>query len=223
MTETRNERVYSVTSLMAYETCPYQYYVAHVLRIPPPVTPAMRAGSNIHKLIADHLRQPQLLPGEIEPSMLPLLERFRASRFNVTPVAVEYPFSLPMRGGTIRGRIDLVVPGESSRLEVVDFKSGAGRESGEMARSLQLPMYALAASRLLEVADEIDYTYYFLRDGTEVRFTSSPAERERIADRVESILEHIELGVFPAAPGCTCYACRRVKRLNGASVPGKTV
>lgn len=206
----RDERPhYSVTELMAYEACPYQYYATYVEGRPQPVTPGMRRGASIHAYIARLLRQPSFFALDAPPEMKPLLETFLRSRFNVPPVAVERPFVYPFEGGDVHGRIDLVIPDDGGGLELVDFKSGSAWSPDALSESLQLPLYALAASRDFDVpADDLAYTYFFLRDGHEARFQPDSDTLGRVADRVEGILEAIHLGLFMARPGCSCYACR---------------
>ena len=204
---------YSVTSLIAYETCPLQYYTTYVRGIPPPVTPAMQRGTSIHKLIADHLQQPELLPREVEPELQWMLDGFKQSRFNRVPVLVEAPFTLPLPPGDVRGRVDIVLPRGQNGLEVVDFKSGSVQSRDALSRSLQLPLYTLAMSyRFGKRPDELAYTYYFLRYGKEVSFAPTAAEIDRLVRRVERIMEAIQRGEFRRRAGCRCYACRRIPR-----------
>lgn len=200
---------YSVTGLMVYESCPYQYYATYVAGKPPPVTPAMRRGAGVHALIAQHFRQPPLLPVEPSPDIAPLFNTFLASRFNTPAVDVERPFVLPFDRGDVHGRIDLVLPGPDGRLELVDFKSGTARAVEELEQRLQLRLYAIATARAHEVAPErLTYTYYFLGDNREVNFAPSVESFLATTDRVERIIHAIEEGRFERRAGCRCHACR---------------
>lgn len=213
MTESAKKPAYSVTSLMTYEMCPLQYYDIYVRGIPPPRTPAMARGLTIHKLIAQHFGQPSLLPQDAEPDVLQMFDRFKGSRFNVPPVASEKPFLLPFREGDVRGRIDVVLPRADGGLEIVDFKSGKTRDRDDLGKSLQLPLYSIAAGRLFDrPPEELAYTYYFLDSGAEVSFPWSGADACRLQLRVEGVIEAIQREKFTAIPGCTCHACRRERR-----------
>jgi DNA helicase-2/ATP-dependent DNA helicase PcrA len=139
---------YSVTALMVYEACPLQYYYTFVKRIPPPRSRAMETGVTIHKLIADHFAQPPLLPPEVKPELRQMLEALKSSRFNVAPIMIERTFVLPLERADVRGRIDVVLPRAGGGLEVVDFKSGTTKSQQDLDAHLQLPLYALAVSRL---------------------------------------------------------------------------
>lgn len=198
----------SVSGLMAYEACPHQYYSTYVLGKPPLITPGMRRGASVHALIARHFRQPALITGDMDPEIAPLFDAFTRSRFNVPPVEVELSFVLPFEGGDVTGRIDLVLPGREGGLELVDFKSGTARSREEMGGRLQLPLYALAAGRRHETPwDRLDYTYFFLGDGSEVHFAGDSSALSAVHERVEAILAAINAGLFEARPGCDCYAC----------------
>jgi hypothetical protein len=192
---------------MVYETCPFQYFQTFVLRVPPPVTAAMRRGVTVHSLISKHLSR-IALPEELEPDLHRLFETFKASRFNVAPVATEQSFTLAVDGAEVRGRIDLILPHKTGGFELVDFKSGSARAREELAGSLQLPLYSLAASRLYErKPEELSHTYFFLRNNSEVSFRSTSDSFEALTGRINSIVRAIAAERFEPAPGCRCHAC----------------
>ena len=209
---------------MVYEACPLQYHTTFVRGIPPPITRGMKTGTSVHSLIAQHLKQRQLLPGEVEPEAQAMLERFKESRFNQAPVAVESGFRLPFERGDVRGRIDVVLPRPGGGLEIVDFKSGNARAREELENSLQLPLYALATKERFDLRPEdLAYTYYFPREGEEVSFVPTQEGFERLAARVEGLMEAIQEGRFEPLPGCQCHACewqrRRKRRGESVSLP----
>lgn len=200
--------IYSVTSLLVYDACPWQYYYSFVLRVPPPVTPAMRRGTSVHKLIADRFRHPELVPTQLAPAVQRLLDNFTRSRFNLTPIATEKRFVIPFQRADVRGRIDVVLP-HGRGLEIVDFKSGSGQGRDDLVHHLQLPLYALASRTLFDrPADALKYTYYFLSDSTEISFDASEPGFAGLTARVETLLSGIDEGQFEPGLGCTCHACR---------------
>jgi hypothetical protein len=207
---TTRRPVYSVTSLAIYEACPWQYYISFVRHVPPPRTRAMEVGTSVHKLIADHLRGPQLLPPQVEGDTAELFNHFLTSRFNVQAVACETPVRLQFEHADVRGRIDTILPRQGDGLEVVDFKSGNGRERTGASESLQLPLYALAVQERYELSPErISWTYYYLRDTTEFSFQGGQYDFAALRARVDRDIEGIQSGRFDSAPGCTCWACTR--------------
>jgi DNA helicase-2/ATP-dependent DNA helicase PcrA len=88
-----------------------------------------------------------------------------------TPVGLEVPFSLPVGGRVIRGRIDAVFPAgpeaaDGQRWEVVDWKTSARDE----ADPLQLAIYRLAWADLAGVpVGSVGAAFVFVRSGTVVR------------------------------------------------------
>jgi len=195
---------------MAYEACPYQYYLTYVRRVPPPLSPAMALGTNIHALIAAHFTQPSLLEPDATPEALEMFNRFLQSRLNTRPILFEQAFTLPFAGSSVRGRIDAVFPLDDGRLELVDFKSGRPEAREWLGETLQLPLYGMAvAERFGRSPEELLYTYHFLRDGSEHTTTPTVDSTQQITQRVETILHAIQRGQFAARPGCECYACRR--------------
>ncbi len=201
---------YSVSALMAYETCPYQYYLTYVRRVPPPLSPAMALGTNVHALIAAHFTQPSLLEPDAAPEALEMFNRSLQSRLNTRPILFEEAFTLPFGGSSVRGRIDAVFPLDDGRLELVDFKSGRPEAREWLAGTLQLPVYGMAvAERFGRLPEELLYTYHFLRDGSEHTTAPTPDSNQRITQRIDNILHAIQRGQFTARSGCQCYACRR--------------
>ncbi|HZS94261.1 MAG TPA: PD-(D/E)XK nuclease family protein [Chloroflexota bacterium] len=210
--------VYSVSGLMAYETCPWQYYYSFVRHYPPPITSSMRRGTSVHKVIADSVRHPELIPESVPEEVAPLADAFRQSRFAVPAIATEKRFVLPFEQADVRGRIDLIVPREPG-LEVVDFKSGNGAGRNDLKDSLQLPIYALATSKLFDLpADLLHYTYFYLGDATEISFAASEAGFAQLTERIDSLIANIGARRFDPRPGCTCYACEARRTRRGRSI-----
>lgn len=194
---------------MVYETCPWQFYRTFILGESPPVTPAMRAGTSIHKVISDYYRQPGLFAPHLSAKQQPLFDTFRASRFNLPAVDNETPFLLTRDAGSVRGRIDVVLL-RGHGFEVVDFKSGSRRDPVEMERSLQLPLYAIAIAQRFQVQPEqLHHTYFFLRDGAELSWPATSDLFSKMLARIDGMLESIAAEHFQPAVGCACFACRR--------------
>jgi len=178
----------------------------------------MRAGASIHSLIARELRGKRTIRPDTPAHLREMLEGFRASRFNTPPIASERPFLLSLPRGDVRGRIDLVLPRADGGVELVDFKSGHVQSREDAAAHLQLPLYALAVSSMLNrPPEEVSYTYYYLRSQLEHSFTPAADTFEALRARVDAILTTVQAGRFSGAPGCTCFACRRLAR-NGPVV-----
>jgi DNA helicase II / ATP-dependent DNA helicase PcrA len=117
---------------------------------------------------------------------------------------VEVPFTLPLDGTEIRGRIDAVFVDEDGTFHLVDWKSGRPRQS--YAERLQLPLYALAANRLWSVEPEkMRLVYVFTHDGSIVAVDKGTGFLERAEKRVLDAVERIRGGSFEPVP--SKYGC----------------
>jgi len=144
--------------------------------MPRPPAPAARRGTRFHAWVESlfeerPLLDPDELPGAeddevgTDADLAALQEAFLASTWAaVRPHAVEAPFSLPIAGRVIRGRIDAVYDLGDGRWKVVDWKTGR-----EAADPLQLAVYRLAWARLRGVPlEDVDASFLYVRTGREV-------------------------------------------------------
>jgi RecB family exonuclease len=141
------------------------------------------------------------------------------------PLSSEEPFELQCRGETIRfagriDRIDLGQRGGQTVFNIVDYKSGKPSKRTSLksvleGQSLQLPLYALAAQRLLAAQGAVPYraAYWHLagegyREQDAVKFHLDAGGALELAPewehleqhlrvRVKSLVEGIRRGQFP--------------------------
>lgn len=159
--------------------------VAAQLRRPMPRKPAVaaRAGTTFHAWVEEYFDSQAIfdideLPGGADNFVdqgydLPALaETFRASEWGARqPWAVEYPIETPLGGVSVRGRIDAVFQQPDGQWELVDWKSGRAPGPKDLAeRSVQLAVYRLAFSRLMQVElEKISAAFYFVGSDRTVR------------------------------------------------------
>jgi CRISPR/Cas system-associated exonuclease Cas4 (RecB family) len=205
----------SVTALQSYEACPRLYYYTSIVRLPHPYQRALDEGTNIHKIVEDGLRGRGLpSPGAVEPWARQYLANFQNSRFlEKPPLHIEKSFALELPYGTVRGRIDTIyehVEEGTGRhwWEIVDFKSGRPESRDTVEARLQLNLYALAVNRLF-AQEDIEYTYFYLRDAACHTFPVQPELFRRVETRVERIFAGIAAERWDPTPGCTCWVCRK--------------
>lgn len=153
-------------------------------RRPMPEEPraATRRGTTFHAWVESHYRMSgQMDLGELvgsadeEPGheQLEAMRRaFLASPWaERTPYALETPVETPVGGTVLRGRIDAVFRTPDGRWELVDWKTGrppSGRDA--QLKSLQLAIYRLAWSRLMDVPlDQVAAAFYYVAADTTVR------------------------------------------------------
>ncbi len=129
----------------------------------------------------------------------------------------ELPFVVPLPcGALLRGTIDFVavrlLPSGETRVEIIDYKLGAGTEKDVAKHALQLRSYAAAASILFPSASTIVAGIAFLGsgdgtprwlDGGANLGTTSLDEIDRVARR---LVEARIRDVYPPIPKARCVA-----------------
>lgn len=115
-----------------------------------------------------------------------------------------------------RGRIDRIdLSADGTSALVIDYKSGGASSYRELekdiidaGRRLQLGIYSLAAGRIVPGAAEIQAAYWFTSTGAGFQFApkarfdlAAPGVADRFRQGVNTIVEGIRAGVFPANPG----------------------
>ncbi len=213
----------SVTGLVTYAQCPLRFRWSEVDRLPRRPSAAARRGVDVHRRIELHNRGAVALdeadegfydvaPGEGagERPGAGAYEAFRDSRFAAArPRLVETPFDLALEAGRVRGRIDAVYEPEPGEWEIVDFKSGARRDSA--AARVQLEAYALAATEAgfaPEAPERLRVTFAYLGGGLEeVSEEVDDAWLAEARGHLEGLLGGAAAGDFLAAPSAACAGC----------------
>ncbi len=138
---------------------------------------SLLTGTNTTPLSADGSDRVHTDPSAAASVVSGFGQSFLASRFGLTaPLHVELPITLDADGLLVRGRIDSVYTGSSSRsLHVVDFKTGRMPMEADPGAPIQLDLYGLAVQqRLGATFDSISTSALYLdRNG------ATPTEFER--------------------------------------------
>ncbi|MGQ0625161.1 MAG: UvrD-helicase domain-containing protein [Sporichthyaceae bacterium] len=161
--------------------------------MPRPPGVAARRGTRFHAWVADRFGQQVLLADDLldavdddvdaDPGLTQLQAAFLAGPYaDLRPHAIEAPFSLPLGGRIIRGRIDAVYL-TASGFDVIDWKTGVSGESrADFAGPLQLAIYRLAWAELAGVdPGQVGAAFVHVRTGA--------VERPLLPSRTE--LEHL--------------------------------
>ena len=119
------------------------------------------------------------------------------------------------RSVTFRGRIDRVDQSpDGARVVVYDYKTGRPRDDGleddpvSAGQRLQLPIYALAAASDRDVEEVHAYYWYTQAETLEKArkgYRLDHEVRARFVDVLDTIVDGIDRGCFPAYPGVRDY------------------
>ncbi len=211
----------SYSALSTFEICERRYRYAYIDRLPRRPSPARAAGAALHRAVAGEslsAGDPDApdasdLPGDVEAALAGhehWLASYRASRFASRQAqVVEHPFALALDAGVIRGTIDRIDRLPDGSVEIVDFKTGRARADEELEADLQLPIYALAAGQLLDLApDRIRASFLFVEDGSEWSLRWDQASASDARSRLERLLERLRIGDHPLTDDLTqCRHC----------------
>ena len=230
---------FSFSQIQSYELCPLQYKYQYVLKIPTQATSATSFGSSIHnvlqKFYEGFLKDPSWnithLMNMLESQWIPIgynskdhqdrmkleakdmLQRYYDT-FHVPHLEIkglEKMFKIKIDDKTyITGKIDRVDQHADGRIEIIDYKTGKLPDEKELKKSLQLSIYALAAtdSGLYQAPiDKVDLTFYYLQDMQKITMNRTAEELSTVAETVTKVADKIKSGDFPAHVGPWCDFC----------------
>jgi DNA helicase-2/ATP-dependent DNA helicase PcrA len=204
----------TVTSLVDYARCPWQFHWSVIRPLPRRSTAAAALGTAVHRWI-EHGAGTTLewLGAGNRPSTTPesaWRAAYRASPYaGREPAKVEAPFELVIDGIIVRGRIDAVYDDEGV-LDLVDFKTGAKPAPGDLGAGRQLGLYALAAVETWGVEPSgLRTTYCWLRpEGPDIEGrTWDAAAIDEVRDSLRADLAAIAAARYDARAGEWCRRC----------------
>lgn len=229
---------FSFSQIDTYKTCPLRYKYQYVLKVPTPPSAVLSFGETIHNALQEFYQLFKL--GEnpnfetllqiyqrswnpigystksYEKSMKEEGERILKDFFDkyhtkdLQIIDLEKWFKIKIEDDIfIRGKIDRVDK-KNGQIEIIDYKTGKKPTDKRLKESLQLSLYALAATDPGWYNKEIDHvtlTFYFLQEGEKV---SSRRKREDLAEvkkEVKQVAEKIRQGKFEPHFGFWCDFC----------------
>jgi RecB family exonuclease len=168
----------SYSQIETFKICPLHFKLKYIYKIPTPPTSSQSFGNTFHKtlknfyenvkvgktpgkkLIFEQLEKNWINDGYLSKSherksyekakkfLVYFLDNFFEK--NKTPIVMEQPFNIKLKGLSIGGKIDRVDEVENG-IEIIDYKTGARALTQKQAdEDLQLSIYALAAVRIPE-------------------------------------------------------------------------
>ncbi len=252
-------KVFSFSQIKAYETCPYQYKLSHILHIPTKGSASFSFGKSMHNAMQKFYERLKELnqatqtslfgesqTGELSangvkaPSLDELLAFYDQSWIDdwyldakqkeeyyktgkdilrafyntekehwTVPISLESGFKVKIGDYLLRGQIDRLDQTIDGSLEIIDYKTGKGKEKLEAGDKDQLLIYQIAINQLPEyknsgAAPTLSYVYlnnYInLSDNVKISFLGADKEIEKLKEKVIRTIEEIKSGNFQATP-----------------------
>ncbi|MFH1289742.1 MAG: PD-(D/E)XK nuclease family protein, partial [Patescibacteria group bacterium] len=126
------------------------------------------------------------------------------------PDSLEQSFVIKMAPGLrVGGRMDRV-DREKDKIEIIDYKTGKAMDQKAADKSLQMSLYALAATDpgiLKAKPEDVTLTFYFLENGQEVSTKRTSAELEKAKTEIIKKAEEIRKSDFSPTPSHMCDFC----------------
>ncbi|MBT3949306.1 ATP-dependent helicase [Candidatus Parcubacteria bacterium] len=247
---------FSFSQLNSYQRCPYQYKLAHILKIPMKGSAAFSFGNTIHNTLQafyervqelNNVKQASLFgmptekPNETKSNGVKvpkieelfemyedkwigdwykskkqresyykkgkdILKLFYASQEDnwTVPVSLEGFFKIKVGDYLINGRIDRIDIQEDGTLEIIDYKTGKGKEKLSTDDKQQLLIYQIAAQTLPEyrnIGEVGKLTFYYVNNDLKTSFVGKDKDMEKLQEKLLGVMKNIHDGKFTATPG----------------------
>ena len=202
---------WSYTSLTAFETCPFRYYVTRVSKevIEPPNETTIW-GNEVHKAFELHVKDAKPMPASME-KWAPL-----AAKLRMTPgeKLVEQklcinrdfkPTSWFAKDAWCRGVVDLAVRKDHEKIVAFDYKTGKHKPD-----SHQMQLFAGLMFAHYPAAQVVDTAFIWLKDNKtdQERYTRDdvPVIWQEFVPRVQRVEEAHVANRWPKKPSGLCRA-----------------
>lgn len=228
----------SYTQIEAFDLCPLKYYYRYVLKIPTPPAAAASFGQSVHEALRSFyelLKRPEPVTGNtlidlLDKKWVPLgytsksheqrtkkggremLKAFYKTAFDPTkiPMSLEQFFVVRITPSLkITGKIDRIDEVDD-RLEIIDYKTGRVPTQREIDKSLQMTVYALAATDpgvLGKTAENVILSFYFLKEQQKISTTRTRQQLETARAELVEKAKTIERSSFEPRVGKYCDFC----------------
>jgi len=199
---------WSFTSLSAFETCPWRYYLTKVSKeVAEPPYDHRAHGNEVHKLFENHVKGDGHMP-EAYKHLWPLADRIRREpgrkecEMKVALNASLQPVAFFAKDVWFRGIFDVALLKPKS-VTVLDYKTGKRKPADD-----QLKLFAGAAFALWPFAEKVTTGYLWLKDKKldkkEYDRSEKPIIWQEFAQRVGRIEHAMKTDNFPKRPSGLC-------------------
>jgi DNA helicase-2/ATP-dependent DNA helicase PcrA len=244
----------SATAVETYENCPLQFKFEREWKLARQVHAAMQFGAAMHRVLRTYYDAARLGRSKSDEELLQLfrddlasagiqdnyqrelylkqgmeqLQDFLAGTRSAPAPEVlhtEEWFDVQIAGTKVAGRIDRIDRAADDSVHIVDYKTGKARSQEDADESLQLSIYAMAASQKWGYrADAL--VFHNLEGNVPVFSRRTEFQLERARERVTAVARGIAAGDFEPEPGFHCNFCAfrglcpaQEKRVPNPAVP----
>ncbi len=120
--------------------------------------------------------------------------------------ALEKEFRFKLKDDIIIGKIDRIDKLENGSIEIIDYKTGTGKEKISKQDKEQLLIYQLAAEQQFNDLPE-KLSYYYLNDNKKVSFIPKQGEISEFKEKILQKIAEIKESDFGPTPGWHCRFC----------------
>jgi len=230
---------FSFSQLEIYKTCPLQYKYQYLLKIPTTPNAAESFGVSIHQTLQQFYQAYQkdenvnweLLIDIYQKNWVPVgysslsherrmkkegerilknfIEQFHPPKGKI--VALEKMFKIKIETDLfLKGKIDRIDEADDKKIEIIDYKTGKIPKEKELKKSLQLSIYALAATDrgiLNKNLSQVVLTFYFLNEGKKISFQRDKEGIEKVKEIIKDLVLEIKQEKFEPNVGVWCDFC----------------
>lgn len=228
----------SYSRIEAFRRCPKQYYYQYILKLPTPVSHQQSFGISIHNAMRDLYKEVLQGKGVKDLPWKQVLKEnwinlgyknkthekkswqqakkfvqgyFKSELKKPKVVAVEEGFKVKVSQDLwVSGRIDRIDKVSKGQIEIVDYKTGKVMSQKEVDNSLQMTIYALAASSPATYncqPGKLKLSFYFFEEQKKMTTTRTKKQLEKARKEILKIRNEIANSKFRPKPGYLCQWC----------------